>query len=134
MLRRFAAACFVGSVVIAIASAVVQMIPGLGTQRLSLLLAIWCMVPCVWGLWAMLAPSTWVPLHLPTWGAILGFLVGVLAFLVLNLPFLIVGVAFPTATRGAGVVIAALLYYLLWTLVRITYQKLPGSSSSVSGG
>ncbi len=51
----------------------------------------WCFVPVVWGLWAMLAPSQWVPNRLPAWGAILGVVAGIMAGPVLNLPLRILG-------------------------------------------
>ncbi len=128
MLRRFAAGSVVASVAIAMATAVALLILGLNPERLSLILALWCTVPCVWGLWAMLAPSKCVPQHLPVWGSILGLIAGLMAMFVLNLPFRIFGVALSVTTRAFGVLVAALLYYLLWIIVKIVYEKLAGSS------
>lgn len=133
MLRRFAAGSVVACIATAIASVVVLMISGLAPQRLALILAFWCMVPCVWGLWAMLAPSTWVPQRLPIWGMLLGIFGGLMAVFVVNIPYRILGVALSTTTGVFGVVVAAVFYYLLWTVVRIVYAGLPGSSSVPSG-
>ena len=134
MLRRFAAGSVVACIATAIASAVVLMISGLNPQRFSLILAIWCIAPCVWGLWAMLSPSKWVPQRLPIWGTLLGIFAGLMAVFVLNIPYRTLGAALPTTTGAFGVVVAALFYYLLWTMVRIVYTSLSGSSSRPSGG
>lgn len=73
MLRRFAAATATASAVLAIASLVVMALP-VPLARFAPLLSLWCVVPAVWGLWAMLAPRDWVPGRLPLWGALLGVL------------------------------------------------------------
>jgi len=134
MLRRFAAGSVVACIATAIASAVVLVISGVAPQRLSLILAIWCIVPCVWGLWAMVSPSNWVPQHLPIWGTLLGIVAGLMAVFVVNIPYRIFGVAVPTTTRAFFVVVAALFYYLLWTGVKKVYMSLSGSSSAPSRG
>ena len=128
MLRRFAAGAVVASITLAIATALVLMIPSVRLQQLSPLLALWCVAPCVWGLWAMLAPSGWVPERLPIWGTMLGIFAGLMAIFVLNVPSRILGVSVPATLRASLVLIIALFYYLLWTVVGVVYRKLPGVS------
>ena len=134
MLRRFAAGSVVACVAIAIASAVVLMTSGLNFQRLSLALAIWCVVPCGWGVWAMLSPASWVPQRLPMWGTILGIVAGVLAIFVVKMPYRVLGVVLPATAGALGVLVAGVFYYVLWTMVRMVYKGLGGSSSPASRG
>lgn len=49
---------------------------------------------------------------------------GVLVAFVLNLPSRVAGVPLPVIVRGVGVVVAAVLYYFLWMLVRLAYRSL----------
>jgi len=132
MLIRFAAGSLVACIATAIASAGMLIFFGLNPQRFALILAIWCLVPCVWGLWAMLSPAGWVPRRLPMWGTILGIFAGLMAIFVVNLPYRVLGVALPTIPRAFSVLVAALFYYLLWTMVRMVYKSLSGSSSAAS--
>lgn len=134
MLRRFAAGSVVACIVTAIASAGALTFAGVNPERLALILAIWCLVPCVWGTWAMLSPLSWVPRRLPIWGTILGIVAGLMAMFVLNIPYRILGVVVPATAGALGVLVAALIYYLLWTMVEIVYNRLSGSSSAPSGG
>ena len=132
MLRQFAAGSFVACIATAMASAGILIFSGLSPQRFALILAIWCLVPCVWGLWAMLSPTGWLPQRLPIWGTILGIVAGLMAIFVLNLPSRVLGVALPTTVKAFIVLVVALLYYLLWTMVRIVYKSLSGSHSAPS--
>lgn len=132
MLIRFAAGSLVACIATAIASVGMLIFFGLNPRRFALILAIWCLVPCIWGLWAMLSPSRWVPRRLPLWGTILGVLAGSMAICVVNLPYRVLGVALPAIARAFSVVVAALFYYLLWTMVRMVYKSLSGSSSAAS--
>ncbi len=84
----------------------------------------WCFAPLVWGLWAMIAPASWLPQRLPLWGAILGLLAGLNAFVVLNLPLRVFGVTAPDILRGVGVVVIGVFYYFLWMLVRMAFRSL----------
>src|SRR5512145_3359632 len=86
MLRRFAAASSVGSVVIAVGGAVSLLPPRWPPADALVLTTAWCFVPVAWGLWAMLAPARWVPHRLPLWGALLGVAAGIVAGPVLDLP------------------------------------------------
>ena len=120
MFRRFAAACMVGSIVIA-AGAVVMLLLRLPTEGVCFLTTAWCFIPVVWGLWAMLAPSSWVPGRLAVWGAILGVAAGIVAGPVLNIPLRVGG---PSGLRWVALVLAPIVYYLLWLLVGIAYRSL----------
>jgi hypothetical protein len=124
MFHRFAAATAIASAALGMAALVVLVIPGVPLDRFAPVLLLWCMVPLVWGLWAVLTPSAWVPERLPVWGAILGVLVGALALLVLDLPSRVAGIAVPVGYRILGLVLLVLFYYLLWMLVRLSYRAL----------
>lgn len=124
MFSRFAAAAAVGCVVIALASILAGTVLQLDPMRLEGVLKIWCVVPAAWGVWAMLAPASWVPRRLPLWGAILGVIAGLLALFVLNMPLRVANVDVPFTIRIFALLIAAGFYYLLWLLVRGAYRSL----------
>jgi hypothetical protein len=69
-------------------------------------------------------------MRFPAWGAILGFLASVMAIFVINLPYRVFGAVLPPLARAFGVLVGALVYYLLWTMVRLVYKNLSGSSSA----
>jgi len=120
MVRRFAAACAVASVVIA-AGALMSLLLGLRHEEAWMMTTAWCFVPAVWGLWAMLAPASWVPDRLPVWGALLGIAAGIVAGPLLDIPARLGG---PSGARWLALVVAPLLYYALWVLVRSAYRSL----------
>lgn len=124
MLTRFAAAVCVASSVVALATPVLLLVHELAPPRSWPVLAVWCIVPAAWGLWAMVAPRAWVPHRLPHWGAVLGLLAGAMVMFVLDLPLRVFGVAAPAAARGLAVLAFAGLYYLLWHLVRAAFGAL----------
>ncbi len=124
MFQRFAAGTAIASMAIAVAALAVLLIPILSFQSIYPLPVIWCIVPLVWGLWAMMAPKAWVPQRLPLWGAILGLVAGLLAAFVLNLPSQVARQPVSAPLRGLGVLFAVVFYYLLWMLVRIAYRSL----------
>ena len=130
MMQRFASASAVASVVIALAEGGLLLIPTPHLESRYLLTSIWCVVPLVWGLWAMLAPADWIPQRLPMWGAILGLIAGLLAVFVLDLPSRLAGEPLPAWQRGIGVPIVIGGYYLLWMLVRRSYRLLTAPSST----
>ncbi|MBZ5689115.1 MAG: hypothetical protein LAP86_29260 [Acidobacteriia bacterium] len=76
MFQRFAAGTAVASIVIAIASTIVSVMPGLKFERIYPITILWCCVPLFWGVWAVLPPSAWVPKRLPLWGSFLGLFAG----------------------------------------------------------
>jgi len=129
MLRRFAAGSLVACIAIAVATLAVLAVFQQSTQRVSLILAAWCIVPCVWGLWAMLTPLSWVPQRLPIWGAGLGAVAGVMALFVLNLPWRVFEASLPVAARAVGVIVAAAFYYAMWMIVETVYMRLTPRSS-----
>lgn len=129
MFPRFAAGAAVASAAIALATIVVLLTPRLTFERVYPLTILWCFAPFVWGLWALLTPSAWMPKHLPLWGAILGVIGGSLGAFVLNLPARFLGVPVSLKLRGAAVFILALFYYVVWMLVRAAYQSLVATVS-----
>jgi len=124
MFRRFAAASAVASLAIAVGSVYVLVVPSLGAHRAYPLSFVWCFGPVAWGLWAWLAPASWVPQKLPIWGAILGFIAGMFAAFVLNLPTRIFGQPTPIFVRFAGVVALVAAYYFCWMAVAAAYRTL----------
>lgn len=129
MFQRFVAGAAVASIAIAVGALFLVLTPGLTFERIYPLTIIWCFVPLVWGLWALLAPARFVPQRLALWGAILGLIAGILAAFVLNLPSRFLGVPLPPAARGAAVLVIVVFYYLLWTLVRTAYRSLTALTS-----
>jgi hypothetical protein len=128
MLQRFVAGSAIASIGIALGALVLVLTSDLTFQRIYPLTIFWCFAPLAWGLWALLAPATWVPRRLPLWGAILGLIAGSLAMFVLNLPSRVFGETVPIAWRGAAVVIIAVFYYLLWMLVRVAWCSLASAT------
>jgi len=130
MFGRFASASAIASMGIGLAALVIVIAHGVTEQRFFPVTVVWCLAPLAWGLWAMIAPSAWVPGRLPVWGAILGLVAGLMALLVLDLPWRIFAVMVPLVWRGVGVVVIAAIYYLLWMLVRVAYRSLGGPTSA----
>jgi len=124
MLRRFVAASMIGSILIAVGALAMLLIPGLSLNRTYPLIVLWCFVPCIWGLWAMVAPTHWVPDQLPYWGAALGLVAAIVAIFALNLPARILGLQIPMPLQFAAVVLAGVFYYLMWSLVKVAYRHL----------
>lgn len=131
MCRRFVSASAVASVAIACAALVIVLTHGLSVARFYPLPIIWCFAPLAWGLWAMVAPSSWVPHRLSLWGAILGLIAGLLLGFVFNLPWRVLGITVPVIVRGVAVVVIVVFYYFLWVLVRVAYRSL-GAPTSVA--
>ncbi|HUI41768.1 MAG TPA: hypothetical protein VL523_07355 [Terriglobia bacterium] len=129
MLRQFASASVVAGIAVACGALVVLMVPGFGIQRSTPLLAVWCVAPLIWGLWAAVAPASWIPQRLPLWGAILGLAAGLLATFVLNMPLRVLGVALPVPERSLLALAMAAFYYVLWMLVRKVHKALGGPAA-----
>jgi len=127
MFSRFAAGCMVASVVVA-GGALMSLLLGLPVEGARMLTTAWCFVPVAWGLWAMFAPSSWVPNRLPAWGAILGVVAGIVAGPLLDLPSRLGGL--PRGARWLAVIAGPLLYYALWMLVRVAYRSLGHGNES----
>lgn len=124
MFRLFVSGSAIPSIGIAFGALVVLLTPAATQERIHILPVVWCFVPGVWGLWAMLAPAGWVPQRLPLWGAILGVIAGFLAAFVLDLPGRVSGQAVPVTLRGVAAVLIAAFYYFLWMVVRLAYRSL----------
>jgi hypothetical protein len=130
MLRRFAAASSVASLVIAI-GAVVSLLPSRWSPAdARVLTTAWCFVPLAWGLWAVLAPAHWVPRRLPLWGAILGVVAGIVAGPVLDLPLRLEGLR---DLRWVTLILGPLFYYVVWLLVPVAYRSLAATVNLPSG-
>jgi hypothetical protein len=121
MVRRFVAASAVASIGIAVGAAVLLL--AAPAVNLYAVTAVWCFVPLAWGIWAMLAPVTWVPQRLPLWGALLGLAAAVVAVFVLRLPQMVLGRDLPML-RWVALAVAPLLYYGLWFLVAALYRSI----------
>ena len=124
MLQRFVAGSAIASVAIALGALALILMPALPLPRTYPVVVVWCFVPLAWGVWALIAPTAWVPKRLPLWGAILGLIAGSLGAFVLNLPSRILGLTVSIAVRDIAVVVMVVFYYLLWMLVRVTFRSL----------
>ena len=82
MLIRFAAAAVVASVAIALGATLAPFFFVVNLEGFANVTRLWCVIPALWGAWAMLAPRAWVPARLPLWGSILGLLIGAVVLLV----------------------------------------------------
>lgn len=134
MLIRFAAAATVASVAIALGSLLVPFLLIFNPEGFGLVTRLWCLLPALWGVWAMFTPRAWMPGRLPQWGAILGLLLGAVALLIFNLPARAFYLHLPAQVRIGGVLLAGAFYYLLWLLVRkvclaMTQASQPASSA-----
>ena len=127
MLQRFVSASFVASVVIAFAAVGLFVAKHVWTLRdVHQLALIWCCLPLIWGMWALLTRRSWMPERLPRWGAILGLLAVISVGFILNIPLRLTGVYVSIPLRMLGGVLAIALYYLFWAVVRIVYLDLRG--------
>lgn len=124
MLRKFAAASLVGSCVISLGGLALIAIRLLANQRYYQIAVLWCLVPVVWGAWAVLTPKSWFPARLPLWGAILGVFAYLMGVWVIDVPGRVAGWSLPLGWKLAGAVIAPCIYYLVWMLVGPVYHAL----------
>ena len=128
MLQRFVSAVVVPGVLIALGAVVLYAVAHTYTlenpYRVALL---WCVVPMVWGVWALLAPKSWWPGKLPAWGGLLGLVASSSALFVLKVPDRVANVTYSTAAKLVGVVIMTLFYALLWMVVGEIYRRLMSS-------
>ena len=132
MFRRFASASAIPACVIPVALLAIILTRTLTVPKAFPLTTLWCFAPLVWGFWAAIAPSSWVPQRLPIWGAILGLIAGTLAAFVLDMPSRILRQTVPAAFRGVGVAAMVVFYYLLWMLVRAVYRALGPTDAAVA--
>jgi hypothetical protein len=118
---RFAAAATVAAVAIALGSLLIPFLLIFHPEGFCAVTRLWCFLPVLWGVWAMLTPRAWMPGRLPHWGAVLGLLLGVVGGLVLNIPERAFYLHLPIQARAGGVLLVGGFYYLLWLLVRKAY-------------
>ncbi|HEU4892639.1 MAG TPA: hypothetical protein VFT47_13880 [Vicinamibacterales bacterium] len=121
MVRRFAAASSVASMVIAIGALASLLATRWSPADVRVLTTAWCFVPFAWGLWAALAPSRWVPQRLPLWGAILGLAAGIVPGPILDVPRRLGGLP---DLRWITLIVGPIFYYLIWLFVPVTYRSL----------
>ena len=127
MLRRFVSATAVVGTLMGFGAVGLYVVAHqMDLPKPYLLALLWCVLPVTWGVWALLIPKRWAPQRLPWWGAILGLMVGVMGAFVLDVPGRVAGFEPSAAWRGLGVVLAAIVYYLLWMVVRLVYRGLQG--------
>lgn len=124
MLQRFASAATVGTILIAMAALTFSLVNPPRPEARYLVATVWCVVPVIWGLWAMLMPASWVPRRMPVWGAILGAVAGFVAGTVLDLPARVFDAPASTGLRIGILILAVVLYGLFWMLVREMYTAL----------
>ena len=124
MVRRFAAASMVVSCLLALGGSSLIIIRLLTGQRFYQIAPLWCLLPFIWGLWAVLTPRSWFPQRLPAWGAVLGAIVSVVGAFVIDVPLRMFGLSIPGALKLLAVVFAALIYYVLWMIVSRIYDAL----------
>jgi len=124
MTKRFVSAVAIASIVIFVGAIILQLNPNFAVDSRYLLTTIWCMVPLIWGLWALLAPKSWLPKHIPIWGAILGLIAGVTVVFALDIPARFFNEPISNLLRGGLVIAAVVLYYLLWLFVRRIYTSI----------
>lgn len=133
MLRRFAAAASVASILVACAATIIGLLPAdVREQAIPVLLA-WVCLPAIWGAWATLTPQTWTPDRLPVWGSLLGVLAGLGAVFLVDAPKRLLGFEANLGERIAAVVAFAALYFLLWTVVRKVLLSLTASAELPAG-
>ncbi len=130
MIQRFSSASAVVCVVIALAALGLRLTSLSNLEGLYLITTIWCLLPLVWGLWAIVIPISWVPHRLPLWGAILGVIVGLVVVVGLDMPYPLSGQTLPVYLKIVAVLLAVVLYYVLWMLVRAVYRSLAGNPLS----
>jgi hypothetical protein len=127
MFRRFVSACAIPAIGIPIALLIVVLTHTVTVPKAYPLTTVWCFAPLVWGIWAMLAPKSWVPNRLPVWGTILGLAVGLFAAFVINMPHALFDVSLSAGWLWLIAVGMAVFYFFLWMLVRTAYRALSGT-------
>lgn len=130
MLQRFASAVAVGAILVGVAAPTLYASTTPTLDGRYLLATIWCVVPLLWGVWTLLIPASWIPSRIPVWGAILGFIAGIMAGFVLDMPGRMLGAPSTTWTKGIVLVIAVVLYGVAWIVVKRMYTALAGMADA----
>ena len=126
MLQRFVSAVVVPSILIAFGAAGLFAFTHLYHDLTNPYLAAvgWCMLPMLWGVWALLTPASWWPGKLAVWGGILGLIVGLSVMFLLRVSDRVLGMRFPTTGKVIAIMTITLLYAVLWMVVRLVYERL----------
>lgn len=130
MLRRFVSAAAVAAMFLLLAAIAVVLLPPARLERIHPLLVAWLCAPALWGIWSLLAPQSWVPGRLPSWGALLGLVAGIFAMFVLNAPARAFDMWLSRQARGAGLLLIVVFYYAGWMIVRAVLRKLTEAAAS----
>ena len=130
MLHKFAAGTVVSSCLLVVGGTAVLALHLVTGQRFYAITALWCLVPCIWGVWMMLAPPSWIAKRLPAWGAILGALAGVGGIYVLDIPQRVAEIFIPAALKPACVILAAAIYGAVWIIVGKVYRALTATPTA----
>ena len=101
-------------------------------QRFYQMTALWCLVPFVWGVWMMLAPRSWIEKRLAAWGAILGALAGIAGIYLLDVPQRVAGFSVPAGLKPLGVLLAGVIYGVVWIAVGRVYRALTLAPASTA--
>ena len=133
MLRRFASAATVASILVACAATIIGLLPADVREQVIPVLLAWVCLPAIWGAWATLTPATWTPDRLPVWGSLLGVLAGVGALFLVDAPKRLLGFDASVVERIAGVFAFAAFYFLLWMLVRRVLLSLTAAEELPAG-
>lgn len=124
MLRRFVSAAAVAAVFMVLAAIAVMLLPATRLERIHPILIAWLCAPALWGIWALLAPRSWLPGRLPSWGALLGAVAGIFAMFVENAPLRVFDLALSTRVRSVGLLLIVAMYYVGWMIVRAVLGRL----------
>ena len=124
MVRRFVSAASVAAVFMLLAALAVVLLPTTRLERIHPILIAWLCAPALWGFWAMLAPKSWVPQHLPSWGAVLGLIAGIFAMVIVNVPLRVFELPLNREVRAVAVLLIVALYYIGWMIVRAVLRNL----------
>jgi hypothetical protein len=124
MIKRFVSAAAIASAVIFPLAIFMRLNPELPVESRYLLTTIWCLLPVIWGVWAVIMPKSLLLKHIPLWGALLGLIAGVVIVFVLRIPMQLMGEALTGLFKGVLLLAAIVLYYALWHLVKWLINKL----------
>ena len=123
-LSQFSIACSVVATIVAPLAFLFYLSDEIPGDAHILLLTVWCILPFVWGVWAILIPSNWLPNRLPHWGALLGIILGAILILGFNFPYLIFELELSILIRILAILVIGAVYFLLWMIVKILYNRI----------
>jgi hypothetical protein len=130
MLIRFASAAAVASVLIALVALGLLLNTSFTVEGQIALLTVWCLLPAIWGVWAVAAPKSWFPQHLILWGAILGLLLGSVVMFVFDVPGRLGIEEMTTWWKGALLPVIVVVYAVLWKVVGDVHRRVATGGES----